>query len=220
MANPTLGQTPTQTSTPASSREPVLLSSNYDGIREYDNPMPFWWSAIFWLTILVSLPYFFFYHVGVGSTLADNYEAEVGEYGAFLASQLGDVKPDAPTILTLVQRPELRMGGAALFKGNCASCHGPEGGGLTGPNLTDDTYINVQKPEDIFRVIRDGVTAKGMPDWGKRFSEQQILLIASYVASLRGTKPATSKEAQGTAIEPWPKVEAPATPSGSAAPSN
>ncbi|MBL9148454.1 MAG: c-type cytochrome [Phycisphaerae bacterium] len=207
-----------QTPTPTAPREPVLLSSNYDGIREYDNPMPFWWTSIFWLTILAAGPYFFFYHLGVGSSLNDNYEAEVGEYGAILAAQLGDVEADTPTILTLVERPELRMGGAALFKGNCATCHGPEGGGLTGPNLTDDAYINVKTPEDIFRVITNGVPGKGMPEWGKRFSKQQVLLLASYVANLRGTKPGSAKEAQGSVIEPWPKVEAPATPSGSAAP--
>lgn len=191
--------------------EAVLKPSSYDGIREYDNPMPFWWSALFWATILFSLPYYFYYQIGVGPTLAQDYEQEVGEYGEQLAAQLGDVEPDEATILTLVANdPNLRLGGQAMFRGNCATCHGPEGGGRTGPNLTDDSYLNVKGAEDLYRVIHDGVVPKGMPEWGKRFSKQQIILLSSYVASLRGTKPAEAKEPQGMPIPPWPAVEAPA----------
>ena len=61
--------------------EAKLLDHDADGIREYDNPMPFWWSAMFWGSILFALPYFVFYHLGgVGTTLDENYHAEVGEF--------------------------------------------------------------------------------------------------------------------------------------------
>ena len=40
------------------SQEPKLLDHEYDGIQEYDNPMPRWWVYIFWATILYSLIYF------------------------------------------------------------------------------------------------------------------------------------------------------------------
>lgn len=198
--------------------EAKILDHNYDGIREYDNPMPFWWSALFWGTFLFSVPYFVYYHIGVGPTLNDNLEVEVGEFVEAQAAALGDLKPDAKTILTLVQNdPKLKTGASVMFRSNCATCHGPEGGGLTGPNLSDDSYLNIKQPEDLVRVIRDGVAGKGMPDWGKRFSEPQLILLASYAASLRGTKPANPKEAQGTPLPQW---TVPADSAGAAAPAS
>ena len=41
-----------------------LLDHQYDGIQEYDNPCPGWWHAIFWVTVLFSVVYFLFFHVG------------------------------------------------------------------------------------------------------------------------------------------------------------
>ena len=51
--------------------------------------------------------------------------------------------------------------------------------------------------------MRDGIEAKGMPKWGKRFSEPQLVLLSSYVVSLRGTSPASPLKAQGDQIGPW-----------------
>ena len=33
-----------------------ILDHDCDGIREYDNPMPFWWTAILWGSIVFSVP--------------------------------------------------------------------------------------------------------------------------------------------------------------------
>ena len=63
------------------SGEAKLLPHECDGIREYDNPMPFWWSALFWATFFFSVPYFVFYHAGgVGKTLSEGYESDVGVF--------------------------------------------------------------------------------------------------------------------------------------------
>ncbi len=186
-----------------------ILGHNYDGIREYDNPMPAWWTGLFWGTILFSVPYFIYFHFGVGATLQQDYELEVGVFVEAQSAALGDIKPEEQTILSLVSDPKLKMGASVMFRSNCAICHGPEGGGRTGPNLTDDSYINIKKVEDIFSILKTGVVAKGMPEWGNRFSDPQLILLASYVASLRGTKPAEAKEVQGTPVAPWPAVTAP-----------
>ena len=194
-------------SSPASPQSDVALGHAYDGIREYDNPMPFWWSAIFWVTILFSLPYFVFYHLGgVGTSLSEDYETEVGAFYEVQAAKLGNLKPDEATILALSTDRQRLMAGQNMFKANCATCHAPDGGGKTGPNLTDDFYINVRKPEDIFTVLRDGVEAKGMPKWGKRFSELQLVLLSAYVAGLRGTSPASPLTSQGDRLGPWTAV--------------
>ncbi len=184
--------------------EARLLDHDCDGIREYDNPMPFWWSAIFWASIILSVPYFAFYHAGgVGSSVVDEYSTEVGEFYEMQAAKLGNLKPDEATIMALSTDKQKLLAGQNMFRANCATCHAPDGGGKTGPNLTDDYYINVKRPEDLFRVVRDGVEAKGMPKWGKRFSEAQLVLLSSYVASLRGTSPASPLKAQGDQVAAW-----------------
>lgn len=188
--------------------EPELLDHDCDGIREYDNPMPFWWSAIFWVSMIFALPYFAFYHLGgVGTSLTEDYDVELGAFYEMQAARLGNLKPDEATILTLSTDRQKLLAGQNMFKANCATCHAPDGGGKTGPNLTDDFYINVRNPEDVFRVVRDGIEAKGMPKWGKRFSEPQLVLLSSYVVSLRGTTPASPLKAQGDAVTPWEVAE-------------
>ncbi len=199
-------------------QQPRLLDHDCDGIREYDNPMPLWWTAILWVSVILSLPYFVFYHAGgVGSSAAADYETEVGEFYEMQSAKLGDLQPDAATILTLAQDTKKLLGGRNMFKVNCSICHGPDGGGKTGPNLSDDYYLNIKQPEDIVRVLRDGLESKGMPKWGKRFSGPQLVLLASYVVSLRGTKPASPREPQGDRVAVWaiPPAAAAATSAAS-----
>ena len=55
-----------------------ILNHDYDGIQEYDNPLPGWWKWLFILSILFTPPYFFFYHNGAeGRSLADRYDRQL-----------------------------------------------------------------------------------------------------------------------------------------------
>jgi len=198
------------------SSEPVR-EHNFDGIQEYDNPMPYWWKAIFWVTFFWSVPYFFFYHVGVGEDVDSAYQRDLGEFYEAQAAKLGDLKPDTATIVSLSIDPKMKLAGQALFRSNCATCHGADGGGGTGPNLTDDSYLNVKDVVDLHRVIADGLVGKGMPEWRSRFSEPQLVVLAAYVAGLRGTTPASPKAPQGETIAPWPDVAESSPPADSVA---
>ena len=189
------------------SNEPVREHA-FDGIQEYDNPMPFWWKAIFWATFFFSVPYFFFYHVGVGEDVDAAYERDLGEFYEAQAAKLGDLKPDTTTIVSLSHDPKMKLAGQALFRSNCAACHGADGGGGTGPNLTDDSYLNIKEVTDLHRIIAEGLVGKGMPEWKSRFSEPQLVVLSAYVAGLRGTTPASPKAPQGEPIAPWPDVPA------------
>lgn len=186
--------------------EPVLLAHEADGIREYDNPMPFWWSAIFWGTIVWSALYAMYYMIGVGPGVKSEYESDMSAFFQEQAAKLGDLKPTELTILSLANDPKMMQAGAGIFKANCAVCHGADGGGGTGPNLCDESYLNVRKPEDIFTVISEGLVQKGMPAWNMRFGEAQMVLLSAYVAGLRGTEPGSPKAAQGSPIAPWAKI--------------
>ncbi len=184
-----------------------LLDHEYDGIHEYDNPLPGWWVWLFALTTLFALPYIGWYHLGIGPSIYDDLDAEVAAYAEQLLATYGELEPDEPTILRFMNDRVAMTGMSGLFKGKCAQCHTANGSGNVGANLTDDHWINVEKLTDIHSVIRDGVIAKGMPVWGDRLTETQIVLLSAYVATLR-ENPIPGKVPEGKVIPPWPPAPA------------
>ena len=65
----------------ATSDEPALLAHSYDGIREYDNPLPGWWRAIFWGSIVFAAGYYVWFHVAsYGETPDHKYQAALADY--------------------------------------------------------------------------------------------------------------------------------------------
>ena len=77
------------------------------------------------------------------------------------------------------------------------------GAGLTGPNLTDESYIHVKRIEDVVDVIAAGRANGAMPAWNNRLQPKEITLVTAFVASLRGTNAPGGREAQGQPIAPW-----------------
>lgn len=179
-----------------------IFDHEYDGIREYDNPLPGWWKTLFWVTILFALPYTFYYHGAEGRSLADEYDAEVAAFAESLLQTYGQLEPDAATIMKFTDDDVAMAGMGSLFKSKCAQCHRADGSGNVGPNLTDDHWINVKKVSDIFDVLTAGVPLKGMPAWGDQLTDTQRVLLSSYVARLRRS-PVAGKAPQGDAIPPF-----------------
>jgi cytochrome c oxidase cbb3-type subunit 3 len=179
----------------------------YDGIEEYDNPMPGWWTWIFAASIAFAAVYFLFV-MRAGGQLSPLgfYDRELTADAQRQFAQLGDIKSDPASILTMSKDDKLVRVGSAIFAGNCAACHGVDGAGITGPNLTDNAYIHVKTIGDIADVIRKGRNNGAMPAWENRLDPRQISLLASYVASLRGAN-RPGREAQGTVIPAWSAKE-------------
>jgi len=65
----------------------VILDHSYDGIQEYDNPLPGWWKAIFLASIAFALPYAAWYHFMDGNGIYDQYAADVAAQAAREAAQ-------------------------------------------------------------------------------------------------------------------------------------
>lgn len=191
--------------------EPVREHS-FDGIQEYDNPLPGWWTFLFWASIIFSGPYFFFYHTGVeGRSIADDYNVAVSENLRLQFAEIGELKPDRATVSKYMGEETWLKVGESVYKANCVSCHGAEGQGLVGPNLTDDYYKNVVHLEDIAKVVGEGAAAQAMPAWKNRLHPNELVLVSAYVANLRGKTPSVAaKEPYGQKIGPWEK-SAPAT---------
>jgi cytochrome c oxidase cbb3-type subunit III len=182
--------------------EDRLLDHEYDGIREYDNPMPRWWLGTFWVTIIFSIVYLLNVPViGVGKGRIADYDADLAK-AAELAARNDPLHglTDAALVAASADRATRALG-AATFATTCASCHLADGGGLIGPNLTDAYWINGSKPLEVMRTIGEGVSAKGMPAWGKILKPEQLKAVAAYVLTLRGTTPKTAKAPQGVNVD-------------------
>lgn len=184
---------------PASKEADIDLGHNYDGIRELDNNLPPWWLWGFYLTIFIACIYIYRYHIAhTAPNSKQEYEMAVAKAEAEKEEYLKNAKNlvDENTVTYLTEAADIEAGKKA-FTTNCAACHGADGGGIVGPNLTDEYWIHGGGIKDIFKTIKYGYQEKGMKSWKDDFSPMQIAQIASFVKSLKGTKPATPKEPQG-----------------------
>lgn len=175
-----------------------LFVHEFDGIQEYDNPMPGWWKAIFWGSIVFSVWYLIHYHGGMGQSVEQEYNAAMtqvsklqAEYNKKVAARTG-----TKALKKLLGKPEVLASGKQVFTTYCAVCHGPDGGGKTCPNLADDYWVNAPDLKSIFGVIYNGGReGKGMIAWNGTLNLKQMQHVTVYVQSLRGTKPKNAKEA-------------------------
>jgi cytochrome c oxidase cbb3-type subunit III len=92
--------------------------------------------------------------------------------------------------------------GAKLFATRCVSCHAEDGRGLIGPNLTDSYQLHGDTRMDILKTVRGGVQGTAMLAWGEQMSMQDVVTVATFVTTLRGTN-VKGKEPQGHPVEPF-----------------
>lgn len=176
-----------------------LTGHAYDGIQEYDNPLPGWWKWFFVGTIVFSVLYWMFFHFGASErTMFDYLSADEAALAKKQYGTLGELTQDRATLVRFAQEKDWLQYGKSIFRTNCQSCHGPDGGGLVGPNLTDAKWKNVRHIEDIMKVVNNGAGNNAMPPWKQRFSDpRDVIMVSAYVASLLGTTPATGKGPEG-----------------------
>jgi cytochrome c oxidase cbb3-type subunit 3 len=178
--------------------EPGLLEHEADGIRELDNKLPRWWVWLFYGTTIFAIAYMLYYHVfQAGDLMAAEYvkEMKAGEAlkGAAMLRFEGDL-----TTLTPSKDPAILDAGRKTFVTLCAPCHRLDGGGLVGPNLTDDYWIHGDKFSDNLRTIWNGVPEKGMITWKAMLKPKDVFAVGSYIYTLRGTKPPNPKPPENT----------------------
>lgn len=190
-----------------------LLNHNYDGIEEYDNDLPMWWIGLFVLTVVLGIGYAIWLHTGLNLPIVgkgqDQY-ANLEDDLAYAAAEKAANKPvvvelDEEGLLALAAKPDAVEAGKVIFQGKCAACHtlpgSSDGGGLVGPNLTDNYWIHGGKLTEIRTVIRTGVLDKGMLAWESQLKPDEIDHVVVYIRSLKGSNPAGAKEAQGLLVE-------------------
>jgi cytochrome c oxidase cbb3-type subunit 3 len=183
-------------------KDPLLMNHEADGIKELDNLLPRWWVWLFYGSIAFSVVYMFYYHVFHLGDLQDSHyvkELRKGEEIKAKAltafeSSLGTLQPSHdPTTLSK---------GQETFNTLCAPCHRTDGGGLVGPNLTDDYWIHGSNFVDNLKIIVNGVPEKGMVTWKGILKPSDILAVASHVYALRGTNPQNPKPPENQQQQP------------------
>ncbi|MGI9295695.1 MAG: cytochrome-c oxidase, cbb3-type subunit III [Pseudomonadales bacterium] len=162
----------------------------YDGIEEYNNPLPAWWLYLFVATIVFGVGYLAAYP-GLGSysgflgwTQIKQWEKELDvadkKYSSLFAQYA-----DTP-VEELSSNPAAMKMGRRLFANNCAQCHGSDARGSYGfPNLTDSSWLYGSSAETIKASISDGRLA-AMPGWVAALEEEGVTQVSAYVLSLGG----------------------------------
>lgn len=188
--------------------EPRIIGHEYDGIREYDNPLPFWWSLIFVLTIIFAAGYWVFYQFGPGRTeqvrfAADwkDHEREVAE-----ATARAGLVVTEELLASWARDPDTVAEGRKIFLTNCVGCHLEDGRGKTGANLTDRYQLHGVTRLDLYGTVRDGVVTKGMLAWGEILPPKTVATVAAYAITLRGLDRPDGKFPEGAKVGAWPDV--------------
>ncbi|MFZ2587209.1 MAG: cytochrome-c oxidase, cbb3-type subunit III [Alphaproteobacteria bacterium] len=178
---------------------------SWDGIQEYNNPLPRWWVWVFMLCIVFAIGYVIYYPAIPGgkegtsgwtslkmlnSELAAGQEGKAGLDASIAQTDVLDIQKD-PNLNTYAT-----AAGKALFAMHCSQCHGSGGAGVKGyPNLLDDEWIHGGSLSAIAFTITHGVrnttdaearNPGNMLAFGKDevLTHDQIQDVANYLATL------------------------------------
>jgi cytochrome c oxidase cbb3-type subunit III len=173
----------------APTQTPETTGHNYDGIEEYDNPLPRWWVGMFVASILFAGVYLIYYpglgnFRGVGGwtsegQLARDQATKDARFAPLYAS-LAALSP-----AELAQDQKAQQIGRRLFINNCSLCHGINAQGAFGfPNLTDSEWQWGSDFDAIKTTIANGRTA-AMATWQAALGgDAGVNDMAQYVLSL------------------------------------
>jgi len=188
---------------PNENKQDHLLEHSYDGIQEFDNPMPRWWVYLFWVTIIFSILYLLNVPgFGIGKGRIADYDKAMAAAAAADAKRKAaqPAGASAEQLAAMTKDASVLALGKQVFGQNCAACHRADAGGQIGPNLTDDYWLHGGALDQIHKTVTDGVLEKGMPPWSKVLKPNQLDAVVAYVYTLRGTNPPNPKAPQGDQV--------------------
>jgi len=173
----------------------------YDGIEEYNNPLPKWWLNMFNICLVFSVGYLILYpglgnfagvlgwtqtgqHAEEVAVAKKTYEPLFAKYAAIPIAELSKVK----------QATEM---GKRIFVNTCFGCHGSDARGNPGyPDLTDKDSLYGGTAASIEHSIVYGRTGI-MPGFAASFNADQIDSLVQYVGKLSGNSVDNAKADAG-----------------------
>ena len=195
--------------------DPNTTGHIWDGIREFDNPMPRWWLWTFYATIVWAIGYTVAYPAwplingATAGVLGYSTRAEVAAEiaNAEQANEAINVRIASAELTEVADDPELNayatQAGGAVFLTWCSQCHGAGAAGVQAsgyPNLLDDDWLWGGDIENIHLTIAHGIRNEEdddaryseMPAYGEFLEPEEITQVVNYVMTLSG----------GTAVDP------------------
>lgn len=177
----------------------LIKDHSYDGIQELDNDLPPWWKWLFYISVAFGIIYMIRLFVFEAEDLVQQkeYNNEMAEAASLIPSS---EETAAFEIVMLTDGASIAKG-KETFDKICSVCHLADGGGLVGPNFTDDYWIHGNTIEEWYEIVTDGVLEKGMIPYKDQLSPQARLEVLAYIATLYGTTPASPRDPQGEKME-------------------
>ncbi len=187
--------------------DPETTGHSWDGIEEFNNPLPRWWLWTFYITIIWGIGYTIAYPAWplisqatpglLGFSTRANVAADITAAemrNADLNTALANVE-----LAALADDPNLSgyavNKGAAVFRSHCSQCHGSGAAGAVGyPNLLDDDWLWGGTIEDIAYTVENGIRNEQspnslwsqMPAFGDVLAEEEIAQVVQYVRQMSG----------------------------------
>ncbi|WP_095589464.1 cytochrome-c oxidase, cbb3-type subunit III [Actibacterium ureilyticum] len=183
---------------------------SWDGIEEYNNPLPRWWLYTFYACIVWALGYSVLYPAWplvkqatpgiLGYSTRAEVEKEIARFDEANAGLVQEL--EAVELAAITEDPDLHnyavQGGAAVFKTWCAQCHGSGAAGVQAsgyPNLLDDDWLWGGTIDEIHYTVTNGIRNESddaryseMPAFGRDelLEPEQIDQVVAFVQSLSG----------------------------------
>jgi len=190
----------TDTITPEVPGEPhTAVWHEVDGIIEHDNKLPNWWLFTLFGAMVFAVVYWLAYQTtGALPSLREVYQQDVAAHEAKQAADAAARPVDDASLTALANDPTAVARGKASFTAICSACHGQNGEGLVGPNMTDNAWIHGGgKPMAMHLVVSEGVIAKGMPAWKATLGDNGTKDVVAFLLTLKG-KNLPGKAPEGT----------------------
>jgi cytochrome c oxidase cbb3-type subunit III len=171
-------------------KENETLSHEFDGIKEFDHPLPAWWLNLFYLSLFFGIGYLIFFP-GLGGfpgILNWSSESQLQKENIEAKAKIDQIFAQYAN-LSISDLSKERMAyesGQKIFLNHCAACHGADAKGAVGfPNLTDQDFLYGKSGEAIVQSITKGRSGV-MPAFGGLLKESQVREVALYVQSFSG----------------------------------
>lgn len=179
--------------------EKYRLDHEYDGIKELDYPLPNWWVLTFIITSIFGAGYLIYYNFAGGIGERENFQTKRTKIMEIKEKHLEMMNEfDLERYQKIAANKELVELGNVIYQENCYSCHGVNGAGDVGPNLSDYYWLYSEgEPELVYSFIVQGSPGGGMPTWGHILSKEEIYYVTAFVKSLKGFPHKKAKAPQG-----------------------
>lgn len=192
---------------PTNEKKNLPREHEFDGILEYDNDLPRWWVGLFLISIAFAVLYMAWFHFPGSSntTLVDELKVATMAYdeerarSASKESSSRTPEGGSFSYQAVISDSAMLARGQETYLALCQACHGAQGQGLVGPNLTDDFWLHGSSFAQVENSIARGIVDKGMPAWADTLGQDKVRAVVLYLHSIQRSNPANPKAPQGEA---------------------